>query len=62
MNQPYQSWFITLITEPAARPQTALAAAMYRAVERALFNPRHRLHRQFFDSVETPGVRRRERA
>jgi hypothetical protein len=54
MNQPYQPWWLALVSiEPTALPQTAIADAMLRALERAFFNPKHPLRKQFFDPAET---------
>jgi hypothetical protein len=55
MNQAYQPWFLALMAEPSERPTTAIASAMYLAVEKALYDPRHPLCRQtfgFYGSLE----------
>jgi hypothetical protein len=56
-------WYVALI---AARPErakvsTALEDALLSAVERALYDPRHRLHRQTFGFYGVPESRRRDR-
>ena len=50
-------WFINLIAAPPERTGTALEAALLRAVEQALFNPRHELHRAMFDYYREPDAR-----
>ena len=50
-------WFIDLIAAPPERTGTAIEAALFRAVERALFNSRHELHRQVFDYYREPDAR-----
>jgi hypothetical protein len=57
MNQGYQPWFPALIADPSDRPQTALADALIAALERAFFDARHPLHRQFFGPVEPPQLK-----
>jgi hypothetical protein len=61
-------WWARLVIDPdCERPRTALAAALLRALERALFNPKHELHRQTFGyydrelASERPGTRRADR-
>jgi hypothetical protein len=57
------SWWIRFVADPdCARPKTAIAAAMLRAVERALFNPRSELHaRTFGFYLDTTGQARAAR-
>jgi hypothetical protein len=45
---PLPSWCVALIADSAERPRTAIADAFYRALEHALFNPRHPIHSQTF--------------
>jgi hypothetical protein len=39
---------VALIADSTERPRTAIADAFYRALEHALFNPRHPIHSQMF--------------
>jgi hypothetical protein len=62
--QPTSPWYLALIADPSSRPNTALADALLAALEKAFFNPRHQLHRRFFNSGsleqrEHDGARRR---
>jgi hypothetical protein len=43
-------WYVAFLAEPPARAKvpTALEDALFSAVERALYDPRHALHRQTF--------------
>jgi hypothetical protein len=48
-HQPLQPWYVALlIANPASRSKvpTAIADAMFTAIERAFFNPRSAIHRQ----------------
>jgi len=51
MNTPTRPpWWVSLIAETPdeAKARTAIADAMFAAVERAVFDPKHELHRQTF--------------
>jgi hypothetical protein len=52
-HSPLAPWWVRLITD-SRDPETAIAAAMRRALERAFFDPRHAVHRKFFSHDETP--------
>jgi hypothetical protein len=43
-----RSWCVVLVTLERAKTGTALEAALLSAVERALYDPRHTLHRKTF--------------
>jgi hypothetical protein len=47
-HQSMQPWIVALIANEAPRPQTAIASAMYAALERALYDRRSELHRRTF--------------
>jgi hypothetical protein len=56
-------WYVALIAAQPERTKapTALEDALFSAVERALYDPRHRLHRQTFGFYGVPESGRRDR-
>ena len=51
-------WYVALVAAPPERTKapTALEAALFSAVERALYDPRHPLHQQTFGFYGAPGA------
>ena len=51
-------WYVALVAAPPERTKapTALEDALLSAVERALYDPRHPLHRQTFGFYDVPGA------
>ena len=50
------SWFAALVAAQPERAKspTALEDALLRAIEKALFNPHHRLHQEIFRFYDVP--------